>query len=366
VFKGLKIISINFLILISVLISIEFFTRIVVLIYRCSLKRVCLPQNTLGFVKEDLQIGISSPDNKLGYVPKDGFDDNINYFGWNKSRVTIEKYGIRKSSTQGLRNQKFNVLTVGDSFAFGDQVNNNETWQSCLNLKQKKYNFINAGVFGYGTGQAYLRAQILSKKISPRPDFIILNHLVGHDFPRDKYKFRTGFPTPSLVSNGDEIYISSPPTDYVIGTKFFIPKSNLEIIQNNILKALGNSRIIAKFNNYYQSVARKRVSIQHPSAASEDEIREWIVLNSKESPIKIIWLLQYAETFYKNPEFISKKREELIRSLKFNDLEFIDTYIILKNKLKKGSDKNSIWNGHHTKYGNELVCKSIYEFLINK
>ena len=157
--------------------------------------------------------------------------------------------------------------------------------------------------------------------------------------------------------------MSEPPTYNETGTKYFKPKTNLEFFEYNLKKGLGNSRVLAKFNNYFQSVAQKRVSIQHPKAASEDEIREWIILNSKKSPTKIIWLLQYSEKLYKESEFISKKRNQLLEGLKNNNVEFIDTYSILKNQISKNNNQIEIWDGHHTKYGNEVVCKSIYEFL---
>ena len=306
--KNLKIISINFFVLLAIFISLEYFARIVNLISKCAQNKDCIPKRALGSISPGPQLGLSKRDSLLGYIPKGGFNSIINYEpSWNNKLVTVEEYGIRKSSTQKISGQFLNVLTVGDSFAFGDQVSNDETWQSCLNLKQKKYNFINAGVFGYGTGQAYLRSQILAKKISPKPKFIILSHLVGHDFPRDKFKFRSGFPTPSLVSNKGTTFMTAPPSDNVVGTKYFKPKTNLDFFEVNLKKVLGNSRVLAKFNNYYQSVAQKRVSIQHPKAASEDEIRKWIILNSQKSPTKIIWLLQYSEKLYKEEEFITKK-----------------------------------------------------------
>ena len=97
----------------------------------------------------------------------------------------------------------------------------------------------------------------MAKKISPKPEFIILNHLVGHDFPRDKYKFRIGFPTPSIVSNKGITYMSEPPSYNETGTKYFKPKTNLEFFEYNLKKGLGNSRVLAKFNNYFQSLGSK-------------------------------------------------------------------------------------------------------------
>jgi hypothetical protein len=48
---------------------------------------------------------------------------------------------------------------VGDSFTFGDQVSNHETWPACLERKTGT-GVANAGVFGYGGAQSVLRARL--------------------------------------------------------------------------------------------------------------------------------------------------------------------------------------------------------------
>ena len=42
----------------------------------------------------------------------------------------------KKLRTSVKNNATSKVLTVGDSFTFGDQVNNDQTWQSCINKNQ--------------------------------------------------------------------------------------------------------------------------------------------------------------------------------------------------------------------------------------
>jgi len=79
--------------------------------------------------------------------------------------VTTDEHETRNS----LNNQRSlpNVLTVGDGFVFGDQVNDGDTWQSCLNSKTETHNFISAGVAGYGTAQPVLRAKSLLNIYNP-------------------------------------------------------------------------------------------------------------------------------------------------------------------------------------------------------
>jgi hypothetical protein len=49
------------------------------------------------------------------------------------------------------------VLVVGDSFTFGDQVSDDETWPACLEATLHR-GVDNGGVFGYGAAQALRRA----------------------------------------------------------------------------------------------------------------------------------------------------------------------------------------------------------------
>jgi len=93
----------------------------------------------------------------LGWVPKPGVygTDNI----WKKT-LTISSKGIRSNQTEPPINEAYpstSILVVGDSFTFGDQVGNNESFpayiESILDTR-----VINGGVCAYGIDQVYLRA----------------------------------------------------------------------------------------------------------------------------------------------------------------------------------------------------------------
>lgn len=95
-------------------------------------------------------------DPLLGYRPAPGYqgDDNI----WRK-QVTIGVDGLR-SNGANVRSGPSCVLAVGDSFTFGDQVADDETWPAQLEqLLQRPVK--NGGVFGYSFAQTVLRAEQL-------------------------------------------------------------------------------------------------------------------------------------------------------------------------------------------------------------
>ena len=93
-------------------------------------------------------------DPHLGYVPIPSYSSRDNL--WQK-QVTIDEHGFR-SNGPGIRPEGRLIVAVGDSFTFGDQVNDAETWPALL---EKNFGrpVINGGVFGYSFGQVILRAE---------------------------------------------------------------------------------------------------------------------------------------------------------------------------------------------------------------
>jgi hypothetical protein len=94
--------------------------------------------------------------------------NNYNYYlGWDKKPqkknydildnkkifYSIDKKGFRFSNNKKKKNT---IVTFGDSYTFGRQVNDNETWQELI-CNKKKIFISNYGVGNYGLDQAYLK-----------------------------------------------------------------------------------------------------------------------------------------------------------------------------------------------------------------
>lgn len=92
-------------------------------------------------------------DERLGYVPRAGFAGGDNHWG---TRVTIDADGFRGNGAPAPPGRP--VLAVGDSFTFGDQVDDDETWPAYLERSLQRP-VRNGGVFGYSLAQAVLRAE---------------------------------------------------------------------------------------------------------------------------------------------------------------------------------------------------------------
>jgi hypothetical protein len=96
----------------------------------------------------------TSFDAELGWVPEPGVQGP-----WGTT-VTILEDGIRSNGSGEVRDATELILTVGDSFTFGNQVSDWETWPAQLE-KLSGSRVINGGVFGYGIDQAFLRTRRL-------------------------------------------------------------------------------------------------------------------------------------------------------------------------------------------------------------
>ena len=125
-------------------------------------------------------------DDELGWVPKPGASGQKNVWG---TTVTIGEDGIRSngSSVVNTDGNKPLILAVGDSYTFGDEVSDHETWPALLE-KSTGYKVINGGVFGYGLDQSYLRLEQLVKKFKPQ---IVVFSLIDDDIFRCEMSIRT-------------------------------------------------------------------------------------------------------------------------------------------------------------------------------
>jgi hypothetical protein len=97
----------------------------------------------------------TSFDAELGWVPEQGVQRP-----WGTT-VTILENGIRSNGRgEFWEGTEHPVLAIGDSYTFGNQVSDWETWPAQLE-KLSGRRVINGGVFGYGVDQAFLRARRL-------------------------------------------------------------------------------------------------------------------------------------------------------------------------------------------------------------
>ena len=284
---------------------------------------------------------------------------NLNLPRWTKnSNITINKFGFRENDNQDLifkNNQK--ILTTGDSFTYGSQVSNNETWPSYLeNLIKIKVN--NGGHQGYSAGQSLRRAQILSK--NEKYDYFIWS-IIYNDFYRDA-------PIKFIIKKNDELQFNrfrlNPEYTNKLKPKnlydslrelfFIFYLLDREVIQNiNFFNPPHIEKYIPLIEGSNQYSAKEQI---------EFLLKEFLKIEIKNKYI----LIQHTDTSENtNKELISarkkaydeKYKEHLFDIAKKYEIKIIDTEIWF-NKMSS-EEKRLMWLDHHTPRGNYEVAKFI-------
>ena len=95
-------------------------------------------------------------------------------------------HGIRKNSRRDEIEDQGAILVVGDSFAAGAQVLDEQTWPAHLE-RETGLRVLNAGVSGYGVDQSVLNAELLLPILSPK---LVLVGILVEDIARSRYRVR--------------------------------------------------------------------------------------------------------------------------------------------------------------------------------
>ena len=263
---------------------------------------------------------------------------------------SINNKKLRKSVKN---NAPAKVLTVGDSFTFGDQVNNDQTWQSCLNKNQTQIELLNGGVGGYGSLQALKRAGRLLKE--NRYNGLILSIVSYDDIIRDRMDYMMGFPSPSLIRDQKGNFAFAPaPSPNMAGSKFSpMENSSPNKLESFIYKY---SLLANKINpRFYQIQARQLTRYASNNASNREVIEEIIKkINELSTKHKIpaMVIIQYGNNRH---SFYINARKQLLGQLNERDINYVDTW----EAVNHPQDRSLVWRNHHTPYGNQIVCEHI-------
>jgi hypothetical protein len=349
----LRIALINVLVLVAIVVAVEFVTRAWASIQLCRRGQCGRAPLASISVRNSLplaeNVGLSRLDNELGYAPTEGFDSLILQKGWEAKKVTIDKRGIRSNDNTAAPSKPDKILAVGDSFTFGGQVANSETWPSCLE-RETGMRVDNGGVFGYGTAQALKRAEVLAR--AETYSAVILSVLVGRDFERDRLSYRSGFAKPAVIRKDGKLLWSASPDPYRSGTKYN-PSTSQTVLFLNKYSLVGSYFIGKMLADPSNNILGDRLTVVHPEAADKNDILAWTVQELARLGVKRrIVMLQY-DSHYGDKD-ATEERRLLLEAIAQAKVEHVDTYATLASL-----DKRALWRGHHTPYGNTVVCKDV-------
>jgi hypothetical protein len=128
---------------------------------------------------------------------------------FNNKTVSSNDRGLRGSSNHAYEKPlgTTRILTLGDSFTFGEEVSDDETWTYYLEKLLPRSEVLNFGVHGYGHDQMLL--YLREEGIKYHPDIVILGFLLG-DMQRNVLSFRD-YSKPRFVLDGGRLVLTNVP-----------------------------------------------------------------------------------------------------------------------------------------------------------
>jgi hypothetical protein len=172
-------------------------------------------------------------------------DFNQKYYIFDPTRGWAVKYSVRdmnvfngkivNSNSKGLRGKteyeydrqpgKHRILVLGDSFTFGDDVSDDETYAHCLESLLPGTEVLNLGVAGYGQDQMLL--YLKEEGVKYHPDVVILGY-VWWDLARNLWTFADyAKPKFELLRDGSLrlTNVPVPPPDVILHQEFYRSKA---------------------------------------------------------------------------------------------------------------------------------------------
>jgi hypothetical protein len=139
-------------------------------------------------------------DRELGWVPKIGLYERSAEEVWH-----VTEAGLRSNGSP-LWSANRPIVAVGDSFTFGDETDDHDTWPAQLE-RLLQVPVLNGGVFGYGVDQAFLRASRLLEMYDPA---VVLLAFISDDINRAELSFYYGW-KPYYEYVDDELALRNVP-----------------------------------------------------------------------------------------------------------------------------------------------------------
>jgi len=289
-------------------------------------------------------------DEYLGWVPQKGYSGKKNYWG---TEVTIKEYGIRSNGKEEMPVSSSTppILTVGDSFTFGDYVSNHESWPAILErlLGQK---VINAGVFGYGIDQSYLRAEQLIEVFEPK---MVIFGFHPNDIDRCELSERTAVEKPFFDIVNDRLVLRNIP----------VPRPSQKKVIGPVRHLLGYSYFVhrmmmSRFRGYW---LEGKNWLSNNKVHSDGEKVACLLFQKLEEvarahSIKEIYVLvQY--TADPTPEEF-RRVDNVLSGIGSLSLQVIDLrYELSKIRMADEAKYAGLFAGHMTGEGNYFVAREL-------
>ncbi|WP_147156898.1 SGNH/GDSL hydrolase family protein [Reyranella soli] len=287
-------------------------------------------------------------DRELGHVPRAGYA---------APGTTIEADGLRRTSSEkgGEQVAGAPILAVGDSFTYGDEVNDGQTWPAQLQQLTGR-RVLNAGVSGYGFDQIVLRAEQLAAGYKPA---VIVVSFIADDIRRTEMRRLWSADKPYFVIEDGKLALRGVPVPPRAD-----PASTLTFWQ----RTLGYSHLfdfilrrLDLLHDWYGD--HKRVLAPGTGEYLSCLLAARLAELQKQSGAKVIVMAEYDPVVWDDPAFAATQRrmtKGLLDCAAKNGLATIDSFDAL---AATGAPRKLYVTWHMNEPGNRLIAGLVAEKL---
>ena len=300
-----------------------------------------------NFLKSAYPAGYSA---QLGWVPQAGWSGE-NVWG---TTVTILDGEVRSNGPAGLAHGERPLLTVGDSFTFGDQVSDHETWPAALERRLQSP-VINGGVFGYGVDQIYLRADELCERYRPH---VLIFSFFPDDVSRCEFSTRYGLSKPfySPVDGGRSIVLDNVPVPQP--THATTAGRVREVLGYSLLAHVVMMRVAPDF--WLRGNRWEMTRVHSNGIAVACRLLSFLPqLKDKHAIDQVVVLVQYAARTPSQDYLIV---DNVLKCVDRSQVTVLDLREALEAARTRG-DLKALFDSHMTAAGNEFVARELESVL---
>ncbi|SJZ61272.1 GDSL-like Lipase/Acylhydrolase family protein [Enhydrobacter aerosaccus] len=289
-------------------------------------------------------------DPLLGYVPRPNYA---------VPGISFDSNGFRRTGT--VPSPKRPILAVGDSYTYGDEVTDRETWPAQLQQRIGRP-VLNAGVSGYGFDQTVLRAEQEAEATHPA---VIVVSFIADDIRRTEMRRMWGAEKPYFDLQGDSLVLRNVPVPPRPD-----PRTTLTFWQRTLGYSYLFDFVLHRLDLLYNWFG-DHIRVLPPGRGQEIACRltEHLQALQSRTGAPILMVAQYDPVVWQDPAFAAEQRRMtlgLLDCARRHDLAVLDTFDALAATAGKDGPRGLYGRWHMNERGNDVIAQLIATALPHK
>jgi hypothetical protein len=278
-------------------------------------------------------------DPLVGRRPKDG----VSLRHPKGYTITIGEHGTRSNGSNAQVPPRPLTLAVGDSFAFGDGVDDQDSWPAVLE-RLTGQRVVNGAVPGFGLDQAVLRAEQLAALYDPA---LLVVSFIPHDVLRCEMAYWSGHPKPYFDLDASGLVLRAAPV---------APPRRFAALKGLLAKSMTLELLFAPFLHWEgpgEAVVHRR------GIEVACRLMDRLAALGRARDLRIAILAQPQEPTATAEEL--RLKDAVLACARADQLPTLDLFPIIDSLPPER--RTELFPRHMSREGNRLVATKLAEFL---